>query len=75
MKKDCMQFKCLISSFDLNFTFINRTILYNSHIKLNFFLPIQLGITTGIKKIKTLTPVLKHTCMKKDDCNATQNVV
>lgn len=73
MKKDCMQFKCLISSFDLNFTFINITILYNSHIKLNFFLPIQLGITTGI--IKTLTTVLKHTCMKKDDCNATQNLM
>lgn len=73
MKKDCMQFKFLNSSFDLNFTFINGTILYNSHIKLNFFLPIQLGITTGI--IKTLTTVLKHTCMKKDDCNATQNVV
>lgn len=70
-----MQFKCLNSSFDLNFTFINRTILYNSHIKLNVFPPIQLGITTGIKKIKILTPVLKHTCMKKDDCNATQNVV
>lgn len=42
MKKDCMQFKCLNSSFDLNFAFINGTILYQSY-KTKFFPAYPIG--------------------------------